>query len=901
MKSKILFFIVFVILILGFISFHFGQNPNLDENRFEDPSTHIAENKNFNKNSTNTDQNFPPSSGTKSLKYIHSSKIKKNQIVVDQTLKRINSSTNVEGSSDNIEIVNEIILVDGVTNQVLKNYSVVAEYSYDKFNSDHSTVNMLRLQSDNNGKIIFKSEKCGILNLVIFTDEYSVFTKRIFVGFGKNEYKAQLYKGGILEILAVNEENETIKNLVVEPQSWIDENIIRDNNSLKFDTQKNRYFLSNLLGTIEVLFEAEDYLPSSIYQIKIAPNQLAFIEVKLQKPRKIFIDLDIDIKPKQIKVSKCIKTKTFDGSEEVQKEDADRQKIELLKNKNDLFELQLSNKDISSIVVFVEGYVSQVVRISPDLDIYQLHLEKCYEGKLKLINYKGEPIAGAEISYFVAPMFEEDRHDFVGSVVFSRFKLAPLKINTDENGIAIFKDLKQNMNLSFNVSHKDYTDTNFNWVFDSRQDNIITTILTENITISGTIISDAQPVLGAKVVLIYNGEYKSIVNQIETNLEGEYSFKLSSIEKSQNFLVKAFHQKYGIGSVPLANKDLSKPIDIFLSKEKSILIKLVDEKGLPLANKRMSILNLNLSFQFNFLSNIDGEYEFYNLEHGDYLLRSNDDLMTTIGSDIISFVVPSEKLVVGLQNRNLRKVNVKLPNGEIYKGQINVSVLLDGKMAYDFKYDSNENRLLDFGMGSEAVYILEAPGYATVKLGPFYNSNQVPKEVNIDLLEGVTLKVKVVDYLNNKPLSYIPVNISDSSGFSLTLPTNQKGEAFFTNLNGLYDVIVKENYFVSFKKSVDIAQTESMEISLISCGRLKCRSKPRKAGSLLCFRFGDERYTLDANGNVVLDDLKPGSYAFTIEEIKSTDLAESQTPKVWSLEIESNKTTEIDLDEYLNK
>ena len=311
-KQKLIILISgFATFIFVFVFLQFGIKSELDGPQATTPTALNKKSKNINNHSSDVDLGINQSHESKGIKDRILTKTKSGQMVVDQTLKRSLSNDGSEDDSEKFEIVNEIILIDGATNLVLKNYRVALNFTFDNILADMYTVEINRLKSDSNGKITFKTEKAGILNMVIISDTYAVLAQKVLVGYGKNEYKAKLYKGGILEIHATNEDNEIVKDLMVDPQDWIYDEIVSSFKPLSFDAQRGLYTLINLLGTTKLTFHAKGYNSTKVYQINIAPNQKSYLEIRLQRPRKIFLSLDLDNKPEKIKVSECINKNFF--------------------------------------------------------------------------------------------------------------------------------------------------------------------------------------------------------------------------------------------------------------------------------------------------------------------------------------------------------------------------------------------------------------------------------------------------------------------------------------------------------------------------------------------------------------------------------------------------------------
>lgn len=903
MKTKIFIVSIVLIVFMFFLLkiFYFEQK---NENQLLNPKSTESNKSQSIPSNDNNEHNIKSSNKGKVL-----SKSRNRQVVVDQTLKQFNSILDDENFKQ-AGVVIEIILMDGATNLFLPNYPVLLEYTYDNFEPESQTTTINSLVTDSSGKIIFTTNKIGKLKIALLTKDYALFYKNIFAGYGKNESKIKLYKGGTLEIHAVNEENEVINNLCIIPQDWVyvpqdssQNTLVKNFNPLTFDSQKGIYTLTNLLGTNNVIFEAEGYIPSGLYQISVLANEKSFLEVKLQRPRKILLDFDLVDKPNQIKVFACTNVRNFDGKEETQKEESSSKNEILYKNSKNLYEYDVLGKNIVGLVVFVEGFIPKLLRLDSAISLYLLNLEKSFEGKIKVINENGLPISGANISYFVAPHFEDDLYSFEQKNKFSSFNPVEFYAVTDEEGVAIVKNLKQQMNFTFCITHNSYETLWTVQDFDFSQNNNFTITLTENWLVSGKIQKHGKSVKGAKVFLYLKEDAEILLEQLETEESGDYRFSITKYGNELPYIIKVYHFSHGVALTALENKDISKPVNINLEPEKSVTMKFIDENGLPFSNKKFNLMNLNLSSQYTFITNHQGEYEFYNLEHGNYLLGSLEPSHTTPDNNFITFSIPLKLLTVKLEKRALRKVTALLPDGKVYKGQLGVKAFDGFTIPLDFDYDKNGDRFIRFDFGFEAVYIFDAPGYAPIKFGPFNPTNSLPNEIKLELSEGTAFKVTVVDDLNNNPMPFVSIMISDDYGFSKTLPTNHKGEVVFTNLNSLYHVYAMENSYKSFFKDIDVLKENELEIKMVRCGKLIFSAAPRNAGSFICIRHNNFPLILDANGKLELNNLDPGNCSFTIEEWSENNLKDLPIGKgiEININIESNKTTEINLDEYLKK
>ncbi len=155
------------------------------------------------------------------------------------------------------------------------------------------------------------------------------------------------------------------------------------------------------------------------------------------------------------------------------------------------------------------------------------------------------------------------------------------------------------------------------------------------------------------------------------------------------------------------------------------------------------------------------------------------------------------------------------------------------------------------------------------------------KDVNLELLKGGMLKIKLVDE-NGNPVSKVSVFANTSSGKvgfkSLIKPSNEKGEVLFSGMaQGKWNLEIRDKNFEPVKKIVDIAYGDEKELMIVlkkgivvSGTVLDKNGNPLPFARIICRKIGDSTlmYIKDircnGNGNFKIPNLKEGKYIFFV-------------------------------------
>lgn len=901
-----------------------GQNSN-DQKKGTTNNKNIDANENRNLATGNRRQN---SAGNDSVvdQTLRSSVLKdENGKVISNALGAVKEKINIE-----------VTLFDGEQNKLLSNYDV--EFK-SKYNNDSVKGNNYR--TDKDGKFIFSTTQTGFLYAQIYTKDFSIHSKNLVVRYGKNEFKAKLYKGGTIEVKATNMNNKVVEGLTAKLGNGMRNRQAQDSIPLELDVGKGVYFLANIpVGTQDISFKATGYTETPQYKVLVETKNVATLELKLQTARMLYFDLEIKTKPDLIHIAnrkfsrgrgrnvvqtESIGNRNIDevasvnstsipaensvgaspnrGNNNQNQSGRNRQngprgvqnanrsqpsyfnnhsdKTEVFINQNGLYEYELEERNTNNLTLYVDKYIPLEVNITPDKDIYKLTLVEGFVGEIQVNNEKGEPLVGASVSYSGGSLRQ------VGL--------------TNENGVAELTGLSDSMMLRLNVSQKNYVSFNENWAFDSKAQSNKVIVLVEGAGVSGKIKFGEKIVVGAKVQLFQSGNNNPIL-KIDSEADGSYFFSNIDSKTEKDYYIKAFHREFGAAISTSFKFDNGKAvIDLTLVEEKSLNLKLVDSKGEPIANKNITIMNgVDSEFSLSVLTDEKGECQFVNLLHGFYYIRLEDDKLKIKNRNI---QIPAGDVVMTAEEKDLKKMIVTVPGGRAYKGVLKVSVEMhrnswpmdvitgeDGNFYLEFR----EEHPMRFG-----TFLFEAQGYAVVRLGPYEKAENMPKEFVVELQEGDNFKVKVVDERDNSPMPFVSVDITSGSTKIQSMPTNELGEILFTHLAGKFSVVVKEENFAAYSNAFDGTQTKEMLIKLIKGGGLKGHLTIGKevAMAWVSLQPSGTNLPLDSEGNFEYFNLLPGEYELSVS--RNLKDGKNQMEKIpVRIIIENEKTFEINLDDY---
>lgn len=832
-------------------------------------NTRVISNSNVN-NSTS-------SKGNNSGGQANITKNTKNQGVVDQTLKR-NTTTNESVKVEKRSVVAKqehfcltIKIYDLEADKAVANYDVIVKYklNFDSFKTE-------KLKSDGLGNCQVFVNESGPINFQIFTKDYGIHSAYLVLHRGINEYKANLIKGGSLEIHAVNPENKVVENLTLK---IINGSTFLPKDAFVFDASKGTYLLTNMpLGLANISFKAPGYQETSEFLIRVDSKETAILEIILQPAKLIYFSLNISVKPDLIRVYK---------SDRIVKKESDPEgdeQIESFKNKDNLYEYSLDNLRINQLWVCVNGYLPQMVLLSSEVDTYPLTLKEASSGEIHVFNEKNMPIQGAKITYGLSAK----------SMAADKLQQ---QAETNKDGIAILSELNEKMFLRLNVAHKDYVNISEDWPFDAKTQNTKKIILKDGNGITGKVKNKGIGIMGAKVTLYQEGNEKPILS-LESDFDGSFYFNNFSSNNSSAYYIKAFHRDYGrahSGQIQFDNK--KQIIELSLEPEKSITVCLLDNNGVPIANKIITLIyNLNPSESVSAPTDEKGCLDFYNLTYGSYAIKLDDDNFTIKNKDI---QVPGARVDLVLIPKNLKKIMVTTPGGGAFKGilQIKNSALKpielikknDGFYYVEFPNDPGS-------------FILEAQGYPVITLGSYEQLKGI-NDLVFELKEGQSFKVRVVDIRDLRPIKNVSLNIYSNNVKVQSMPTNESGEVNFTHLSGKINISLKVESFALYKEEIDLSQAKEVIIKLVKGGHLKGHltfGKDVKGGYVFLQPNFDHSFPINPDGSFLIRDMIPGDYSLSFKEnFKDGKNVLTKVPE--KIKIESDKTFEINLDEYLAK
>ena len=448
-------------------------------------STLPEKNSNTRVTSNSNGSSTTSSNSNGSSSHTSSTKNTKNQGVVDQTLKR--NSTSIENGT--VENKNKIILTkqeqlcltiglfDSDADRVISNYEIVLKYklNFDSFKTE-------KLKSDGQGNCQIFVNESGPINFQIFTKDYGIHSAYLVLHRGINDYKANLIKGGSLEIHAINPENKIVENLTLK---IINGSTYLPKDAFVFDATKENYLLSNMpLGLTNISFKAPGYQETSEFLVRIDSKEVAVLEVILQPAKMIYFNLNVSPKPDLIFISESYEIKEDDNQ--------NGGKTESFKNKEGLFEYSLENLGIKNLFVFVDGYLPECVNLTPENDTYQLNLKLANSATIQIFNEKNEPVQGAKVVYF--PLMAISHGTKPANINADNIKFFP-HTESNKEGIVILSPLGEKMFMGLNISHKDYVNFREDWSFDAKTQNTKKIILKEGNGIAGK-VKNKGPALG---------------------------------------------------------------------------------------------------------------------------------------------------------------------------------------------------------------------------------------------------------------------------------------------------------------------------------------------------------------------------------------------------------------------
>lgn len=841
-------------------------------------TSNIESKNNLPTNSNNTGKSNPVfnESPKKEIK----KKVNVEEKVVDQTLRtstnKVEKVQNIEKKYSSTKETSdiEITIFDSAENKPLPNHEVTLRI---KVNQEaYITEN---LKSDHNGILRFSTYQAGSMQLQLFAKNYGVYasTLKVFTGF--NEYKAMLHRGGTLEISATSIDNKIIEELTFEATNNFN---FLPKESFVFDAGRGLHVLTNMpVGSQTLTFKAPGFLATPDYLIRIEPNKINFLEVKLQPARLIYFDLNMKTKPEMIYVFKDEK------KYQLNKESETSERPETFKGANDLYEYVLDETYYKSLTIKANNFLSQKVELIPGKDTYKISLVEGFTGKLQINDEQGMGVMGAEVKYFIRTG---------GPVTKDQYMYA----FSGGDGVALLTDMNKKMFLMVTVSHKDYLTTIEDWLYDESSNNKKTMILRKGNGIKGKVTFETRGVMGAKLVLYQEGTHKPKFN-MESESDGSFYFSNFAASNTGGYYIQAHHPNYGFAkSKVFKYENNNQFIELSLTGEKSLSIRLEDSKGSPLPNKTITISHTNgdPKLSFGVVTDENGCYDFYNLTPGGYYCTLLDEQLFVKNNDL---QVPSGgiKVVTAVQ-KNLKRLIVTTQGGAPFKGVIQIKNSALKSINIMKGIDGNHYVDLPGDLGN---FLLEAEGYPVIIMGDHASLVANTNDLVYELKSGSNLKLKLVDEQTLSPIKFISVNIFSNKTKLRSKPTNELGEVLFEQLIGKVNVSISGNEYATFSQDFDISQSNEFLIKLIKSGGLKGHLTFREnviGGHVFLKPNNAHSFPIGADGNFTINDLTPGEYSVSFKEnLKDGKNIHTKIPN--KIQIQSGQIFEINLDDYLIK
>lgn len=840
---------------------------------------------------------------------------KESDKVVDQML---HSSAiideNVLGAEkEKLEI--EITVYDGDQNRVLTDYPVEFEYTYFDYTYRESRFPEVKDSyvkgkgvTDNKGNLLIISEDNILSNLHLITQDYAIKTfETIAIDYGKNKLKAKLFRGGVLEFRAFNNESKVINDLqIIYHPVWKKFKPF----SLNFDTERQLYIMKNIpLGSLELSFKAVGYHETVVYKLNVVAQAINTFDIKLNKPRKLTIDFDLSSKPNFIKY---FLRNDFNAEATIGKVS--------YKNINNLYELEIDNFEINFFNLEVEGFITKVIYISPEIDYYKISLEKPFDGFLRIINEKEESIKGAEIYYS-----EERSSRKFDNGGYSDFPENQI-VFTDEKGAASIKNLKNKMKIYLNVSAQNYKNETLVWDFSAKEKNaktvILKSIVAKEVNISGRILCENKVVQNASIILYKKNVQIEPVGYKDSDEKGNFKFSLEINENSEDteYFISAFHIIYGIAKSPTFKiSNLPDEHILTLVKEKSFKLKLVDSQGMPLADKSITIEPDNMGYYLTrrITTDKNGEFDFYNYTLGKYTFKIND-FHYRITNRVFNYVKPEETIVLVAEKRLLKKLNIFTSNKEQYNGILKVEgeIKIEDKAVNEKEVKGEFEQISTFSDESSNTFIylpqslfakkfiltFNAPGFAIIRMGPYIKEDQLPIEFELNLQIGTALKINVEEFGYGLPIENAKVELLSDISKIAVLPTNKKGEVQFKNLQGKYQIKIVVKDFVIYKEEIEIPNIDDVKIKLIKGGSLNFSWEQRKEDEKITIVFWNEKekYVRSFAGEFELKNILPGEYVLGLVKERESEI---MVHKIYpgKISIVNEKVFKVNIDELFKK
>lgn len=707
----------------------------------------------------------------------------------------------------NVSLEVEIALIDQLQDILLSDYEFEFNYQSKCNNSKNKTE---KLKTDKNGKVAIKVSEVGDIFYSIVTKDFAIYNSEIVLRKGTNSINANLGKGGIIEVRATAN-GEIVEGLTISKSGYKD--LIKQP---VLDATRGVYVYSNFpIGTQEIAFSARGCIPSDNYKIRVDSKYITKLDIKFAPKKKIYVNINIPNKPKVINISESI---FFDMY-------SDKGRSEAVLGKNGDFEFILEKADTKIITIYADNYMPKKLNIAPEKNKYEITLTAGCVGKLTVVDESGKAVVGANVHYT----------DSQGSICWETIKdfkegTFYKTAITDKDGVATLLGLEEKKNIELFAYLNEFTSLPVSWNFDGKSSNTLKTTLLNPNYLSGVVKFEGKPVEGAKIHL-FEANSSKLLASTNSDSSGIYKIPLNKLKKNSDYLLKASHQNYGLAKSSFFLFDNKPKVDINLLIEKSITVKFVNDKGTPLPNRSIVINSNNTPMYVNkaYLTNENGEITIYNLMQGQYCFSSTDSKFN-IGTNCVT--VPFDFLMIKEQfPKNYVKLQISTKLGNKFNGAIK---------AYSGEYWDpikviNENGVY-FLETKESIkegtkLIFEVDGYAILALEADKGFNQA-EGLKIELSEGDSLNLKVLDESDGKPIPYANITLSaeflpTNAIFAENVPksnlklcnlqnrkTNENGEITFNYLGNKGILHIRSNYYSPYNCEIYTASTKDFVVKL---------------------------------------------------------------------------------------
>jgi hypothetical protein len=846
-----------------------------------------------------------------------------NACLVDSSEHNLKNSV-LNGDNENLEstqvlgTVNEkfellMVIFDGESNKILPNYEIQIEYYYftHTLKNESNKKNIEILRTNKKGEVIITIPKPGLISLELITKDYLLSVPSFHVSYGQNRETIKLFKGGAIEVFAINSEGKKLNDLKV----TIDykDILYQGHSSLPIDMQhkSSSFVMSNVLaGNPFISFIAKGYQKTPHYKVIIKKNEITQIYIQLQ-PCKVFL-FDIDVKPKPsivniLPINGVRKKERFlvpdfivqnapFGTRTISKAASlSNWKLRKLitKSLDERYEYSVEDQNQSEFRLYVDKFLPQVVELNEN-NKNIISLTPSYVGELQIKDKEGQPLEGVEVNYLIESFSQTSK--------------------SDKEGRVYLNILDEKIKIKFKLSHNDYIPQSIDWDFDLKANNQKTIILKKCFKVNGIVFLNNNPIAGANVILCRNeDDYDSILANVKTDEKGAYRLTNLDLEKDEIYFLSAFHKDFGVFlSEPIKDDNFEQTQNLKLANGTKSTIRIVDGLGKPIPNQVIRLNDRWLLSSHNFKTDKKGEFEVNNSRPGRYQITiMADELKLTV--DEID--LPVKNLEVSAIKKRLIKIEAF--NEENQKLTELKRVSFEGKGVFVPLNIINEKNIRIFvdsiheKKNGSGYLFFKFQDYDTLSNGPFDSIIDLPEKLKLNCTSSIKkyagnkgLKVKVVDS-ENHPVAFIKVDLLKAGNIIQSMPTNSTGEVQFAQVFDKINLSIKDDLFIDINMEVDLLKSDNkVEVKLFKGGSIKGHitlNNDAYYESWITTNPGNISVYIDKSGFFEFFNLESNDYLFTVTNVMKPERIHEFLKISQSFSLKEEGKLDIDLDNFVNK